>query len=53
MASITTKILWQHFKTTVPHIPIELVFELDEQTLKIFSELKLVSVQSRLNTIFD
>lgn len=51
LAVITPKILWRYFKQTIPHVPLNAIFVLNFETIELFSQVKVVSVKSRLATM--
>ena len=51
LGSIVIKHLWKHFWAAIPWVPLNHVFALSEDSIILFSQLKLISVQSRLHVL--
>jgi hypothetical protein len=51
LGSIAIKDLWKHFWAPIPWVPLNQVFALSEDSIALFSRLKLISVQSRLHVL--
>jgi len=44
--------VWENYKASVPTVDIQKVFALTEQQVKLFSFLKLMSIETRLDAVF-
>jgi len=44
--------VWENYKASVPTADIQKVFALSEQQVKLFSYLKLMSIETRLDAVF-
>jgi hypothetical protein len=44
LGSLSAKNLWTHFRTSIPWIPLNHIFNLSDGAISLFSELKLFSV---------
>jgi hypothetical protein len=49
--NINLRTLWKHFWAAIPWVPLNQVFALSEDSINLFSQLKLISVQSRLHIL--
>jgi hypothetical protein len=48
---ITLRNLWKYFWAAIPWVPLNHIFALSEESINLFSRLKLISVQSRLHIL--
>jgi hypothetical protein len=44
LGSVTSKTLWRFFRNSIPWVHLALVFELEQDSIDLFSQLKLVSI---------
>ena len=51
LGSITIQHLWKYFWAAIPWVPLNQIFALSEDSISLFSMLKLISVQSRLHVL--
>ena len=51
LGSIAVKDLWKHFWAAIPWVPLDRIFALSEDSINLFSQLKLISVLSRLHVL--